>query len=156
MKTSSNSKLIFAAVVSVILGAALFPRPAQAERPPYEAQMGLIRVGGFIVFFNSQGPLSFQTLDPSEIPKDAVDAGVVRCDSCQHGVSVPVPGIGSNRTTNISGAGGNGGFDKALANLKKERPELRGIYDVKVDTHRISVLGIYRRLCTEVTARGFK
>lgn len=147
---------IFFASAATLIAALSVPRTALAERASYEPRMGLIRVGGFIVFFNSQGPLSFQTLDPSEIPKDAVDAGTVRCDSCQHGVSIPVPGLGGGRSTNVSGAGGNGGFDKALANLKKSRPELRGIYDVKVDVHQVSVLGIYRRLCTEVTARGFK
>ncbi len=108
------------------------------------------------MFFNSKGPLSFQTLTGSEIPKDAVDAGTVKCTSCQHGVSIPVPGLGNGRSTNLSGAGGNGGFDKALANLKKDKPDLRGIYDVKIDMHQVSILGIYRRLCTEVSARGFK
>ncbi len=132
------------------------PSSCFADRAPYEAQVGLIRVGGIVIFFNSNGPLSFQTLTGAEIPKDAVDAGKVKCDSCQHGVSVPIPGLGNGRSTSVSGAGGNGGFDKALANLKRERPELRGIYDVKVDLHQVSILGIYRKLCTEVTAQAFK
>ena len=123
----------------------------------YEAVPGLIIPGGFTVFFNSQGPLSYETLSPGEIPRDAVDVGKVKCTSCQHGLSFPIttPSL-SSRGTNISGAQGNGSFQKALENLKLARPDVRGIYDVKVDYHKISVLGIYKRLCTEVTARGYK
>ena len=34
--------------------------------------------------------------------------------------------------------------------------EIRGIYDVKVDLQQISILGVYRRVCTEVSALGFQ
>jgi hypothetical protein len=38
----------------------------------------------------------------------------------------------------------------------KEKPEIRGIYDVKMDYHRISILGVYRRQCLLISARAFK
>ena len=129
----------------------------RADWEESDARPGLLRPGGIVLFVNSRAPLSFETLSPSQIPADAVDAGTVFCRSCQHGISAPITApSGTSRGTNVSGAGGNGGFERALANLKKERPEIRGIYDVKVDYHRISILGIYRRLCIEITARGFR
>ncbi len=135
----------------------LLASQARADWDEYDARPGLIPIGGLIVFFNSQGPLSYPTLTPKEIPSDAVNIGTVRCKSCQHGLSIPITTpSSSSRSTNLSGAQGDGSFKKALAQLQKDRPELKGIYDVKVDMHRISVLGIYKRLCTEVTARGFK
>lgn len=144
-------KLILA--VLIVLSAA----SARADWDESDARLGLLRPGGIVIFMNSRAPLSFETLSPSQIPDDAVDAGAVFCQSCQHGVSAPITApSGTSRGTNISGAGGNGGFERALANLKKECPEIRGIYDVKVDYHRVSILGIYRRLCIEITARGFR
>ncbi len=110
-----------------------------------------------MLFTNSRAPLSFETLSADKLPANATDAGTIYCQSCQHGLSIPVtPPSGTSRGSNISGLGGNGGFEKAFANLKKERPEIRGIYDVKIDYHRVSILGIYRRQCLEVTARAFK
>ena len=131
--------------------------PLRADWEGSDARPGLLRPGGIVVFINSRAPLSFETLSPSQIPADAVDAGTVSCQSCQHGISAPITApSGTSRGTSISGAGGNGGYEKALANLKKERPDVRGIYDVKVDYHRISILGLYRRQCIEITARAFK
>lgn len=137
-----------------LAAAALIAVPAAADRGSYDAQYGLIPVGGFVVLFNSNGPLSFQTATPSDVPPGAQDAGEVFGSSCQHGLSVPT--ALQARSTNISAALGNGGFARALSAIQKRRPEVRGIYDVKVDMRRTSVLGVYRRLCTEVTARGFR
>lgn len=127
---------------------------AGAERQAYESKLGLINPGGFIVFFNSQGPLSYQTLTRGELPADIADLGEVECKSCQHGLSIPVP-TSSSRSTSVSGAQGDGSILKAMQSLKKTKPEAEGIYDVKVDMQRISVLGIYRRVCTLVNARAF-
>ncbi len=150
-----NRPYIFVlALISAVLFSAV---KAQADWDESDARPGLLRPGGIVIFMNSRAPLSLETLSPSQIPADAVDAGRIFCQSCQHGLSLPVTApTGTSRGTNISGAGGNGGFDKALMNLKKERPELRGIYDVKIDYHRISILGLYRRQCLEITARAFK
>ena len=130
---------------------------AHADWEESDARPGLLRTGGFMIFMNSRAPLSYETLSANQLPQDAADVGPVTCKSCQHGVSIPIsPPSGTSRGNSISGSGGNGGFEKALANLKKARPEIRGIYDVKVDYHRVSILGIYRRQCVEVAARGFK
>jgi hypothetical protein len=59
-------------------------------------------------------------------------------------------------STTVSGAAGNGGYNKTLAGLLKARPDLAGIYDVKVDVQTLSILGFYRRSCTEILARGFR
>ena len=142
---------LLAVLFSILVSPRVF-----AESASYEAQIGLIPIGGFVIFYNSQGPLSYDTLTPKEIPRDADDIGEVKCEICQQGVSIPILSSSGSRSTSISAARGDGGFGKALLSFRKEKPELRGIYDVKIDFHRISILGIYRRLCTEVTARGFK
>lgn len=121
----------------------------------YEATPGLIFVGLFMVFYDSEGPLSYQTGTPYEVPKDAIRTGEVRGDSCQHGVSIPIP-FTTSSLVSFSGAKGNGSYKKALLDIKEQHPDLDGLYDVKVDIHRRAILTIYRRSCTIVVARGFK
>lgn len=114
---------------------------------------GLITTGNFTVFYKTEGPLSFVTMTPKDRPKDARELGTVKGTSCQHGLSVPISA--DVRGTSISGAYGDGSFGKALAQIKKAKPEVIGIYDVRTDMRVFSLLGIYKKLCTEVTARAF-
>ncbi len=128
-----------------------------AERPNYEASAGLISASGYVVFYNSQGPLSYNSMTPSEAPPIRIDLGEVRCKSCQHSFSIPFTSIlNGNRSSSLSTAFGNGSFKKILEKLQLEHPGLTGIYDVKVDLHKISILGLYTKVCTEVTALGFQ
>lgn len=60
------------------------------------------------------------------------------------------------RAQRVGAAGGKGGYDRAVADIRSRHPELKGIYDVKVDDHRVVVLTVYQRLCTEITAWGFR
>lgn len=133
----------------------LLATSAGAQSPAYEADLGLIFVGGFILFYDSQGPLSYQTYTPQESPDGAVSLGEVAGDSCQHGLSIPIIFSAADRFS-VSGAKGDGSFKKALRDLHQKHPEVDGIYDVKVDVHQLSILGIYKRACTEVAARGFR
>jgi hypothetical protein len=135
------------------LGLAAAPG-ARAEEEGDDAAPGLITVGGLLLFYDSQGPLSFASATRSELPPDAVDAGEVAASACQHGLSIPT-GF-SLRSTNVSAAAGRGGYEKAVGRLRAARPELRGLYDLKVDVRVTSVLRIWRRLCVELSARGFK
>ena len=133
--------------------ALLLAGPARAQDSG-AAVPGLVRPGGFLLFYDSQGALSFVSATRSELPSDAEDAGEVSVSACQHGLSIPLSL--SLRANSISAAAGRGGYEKALARLKAQRPELRGIYDVKVDTRVTSVLRLWRRMCVEVSARGFR
>ena len=138
----------------LIAAALLAAGGAAAQEEGTTARPGLIQPGGMMVFYSSEGPLSFETLTPGELPPGAKDAGEVQGRSCQHGLSIPV--TASSRPTTISGATGNGGYRNTLAAILKSRPDLAGIYDVKVDVQTISILGFYRRFCTEILARGFR
>lgn len=109
-------------------------------------------MGGFIVFYNSQGPLSSVLMTRRELPPDAVPAAEVFGKSCQHGLSIPISA--SLRSQSISGAVGDGGYRRAVENIRREHPDVIGLYDVRVDEHTTSILGIYKRLCVEVTARS--
>lgn len=141
-------------LLAVLLLASLAPAAwARGENDGDVASPSLIRTGNFTIFYKTEGPLSFVTMTPKDRPKDARELGTVKGSSCQHGLSVPISA--DIRGNSISGAYGDGGFGKALAHIKKQKPEVSGIYDVRTDMKMFSLLGIYKKLCTEVTARAF-
>ena len=139
---------------AVILGC-LLVISACAQKPSYEASSGLIFVGALMVYYDSEGPLSYQTLTTQEVPQDAILMGEVEGGSCQQGLSIPIFFSPTNFFS-VSGAKGNGSFKKALLDIREQHPDLTGLYDVKVDIHRKSYLTIYRKECTIVIAQGFK
>ncbi len=126
---------------------------ARGENDEDVATPGLIPAGGLMLYYNSTGPLSFVTMTPKDIPQGARPLGTVTGTSCQRGLSIPI--TADVRGTSITGAHGDGSFQKAVAHIKAQRPETAGIYDVRVDQRVFSILGIYRKLCTEVTARAY-
>ncbi len=136
---------------TVGLAILLLAAPASA-RDPNRARPALIPVSGFVLYYDSSGPLSIRSMTRKEVPKNWIDHGPVSARACQYGLSVPISA--SLRPATISGASGRGGYERVLKNLRRERPEIVGLYDVKVDLHITSVLGIFRRLCTEIHARG--
>ena len=143
-------KKILVIFITVMLSA-----NAGAQNLQYEANPGLIFVGFLIVFYDSEGPLSFQTMTPKDVPDDAVLLGKVFGESCQHGLTIPIFFSFPSRVS-VSAAKGNGSYKKAILDIKQKHPDLDGLYDVMVDIHRRSILTIYSRSCTIVTARGFK
>ncbi len=117
------------------------------------AQPALIPLGGAVLFSNIEGPLSFITTVARELPKGAALHHEARGESCQHALSIPLLGV--SRMLKISGALGEGGYDKALGKIRERHPDFDGLFDVKMDLHFTSVLGLYTRLCVEVEGRGF-
>jgi len=140
------------ALVLVLLLAAPLVRAA-GENDEDTAVPGLIPAGSFMLFYDSSGPLSFVAMTPKDKPIGAPELGTVRGVSCQHSLAIPISA--DVRGTSITGALGNGSFVKAINEIKKAKPEVAGIYDVRTDQRILSILGIYRKLCTEVTARAF-
>lgn len=140
------------ALVLVLLALAPLVR-AGGENDEDTAVPGLIPAGSFMLYYDSSGPLSFVANTPKDKPKGAPELGLVKGVSCQHGLSIPISA--SLRGTSISGAAGDGSFVKAISEIKKKMPEVAGIYDVRTDQRVFSILGIYRKLCTEITARAF-
>lgn len=138
---------------AVLLAALASSAAARGEGDEETAAPGLIPPGNFVLFYDTEGPMSFVTMTPRERPKGARELGTVKGSSCQHGLSVPI--TANVRGTSITGAIGNGGYARALADIKKAKPDVAGIYDVRTDMRVFSILGIYRKLCTEVTARAF-
>lgn len=139
-----------AALLAAALAAAA-PALAQEEGAGngYPARL---RMGALVLYNDTQAPMSLVTM-PAK-PKDAVDAGEVKGRGCQKGLSIPI--AASLRPTTLSGAVGKGGFDRAAAQIKSEHPGLKGFYDVRVDLRYFSILGLWRELCVEVTARGYR
>ena len=134
---------------------ALLATTACSQGPAYRANSGLIFVGTLVVYYDSEGPLSYQTMVPWEVPKDAVSIGEVMGDSCQHGLSIPIIYSATDRVS-LSGAAGDGSYRKALRDIAQKHPDIDGLFDVKVDIQRLSILTIYSRSCTIVVAQGFK
>jgi hypothetical protein len=128
--------------------------PLKADEDGNPDRPALIQTGGLVLFYSAEGPLSFITMTQRELPAGAQDSGPVAAKTCQYGLSIPV--TASWRPTTISGAAGDAGFVRTLNRMKEARPNLAGVYDVIVDRHIVSVLGIFRRECTEVTARSFR
>ena len=130
-----------------------------AEDDEWEATNGLMTPPGAIVlFYDSQGPMSFVTMSPKELPADAVGIGDVYAKTCQYGLGIPLtpPASLTGSGPSISGVKGNGGYQRTLNKLKAEHPGLRGLYDLRLDDQYTSILIVFRRLCTEITARGFR
>ena len=141
-------------LLAAVLLSSLAPRAgAGGEGDENEASPGLLPTGGLMIFYKSEGPLSFVTMTPKDVPAGAKPLGTVKGVSCQRGLSIPISA--DIRGTSVSGGYGDGGFVKALAQIKKEHPTVVGIYDVRTDLRVFSILGVYRKLCTEVTARAF-
>lgn len=130
------------------------PAAARQESDEFEGKPSILFPGGLLLYQDTSGPLSLAALTPKDMPVGSELLGEVSARSCQHGLAIPV--TASFRPTTISGAKGQGSYRKALARLASKYPDLDGIVDVKVDMHTLSVLGVYRRLCTEINALGFR
>ena len=140
---------MLAALAAVIAA----PCAAVGEGDEDDAAPGLQPVSGFVIFYENTAPMSFVAMTPKDVPENARKIREVRGVSCQRGLSVPI--AASLNATSISGNMGDGGYAKALQQIKKAHPEVSGIYDVRADIEDFSILGFYRSLCTIVTARAF-
>jgi hypothetical protein len=136
------------------LVAALVVPQAALGQSGYEASTGIIRPGGFVLFLSASGPLSYATLTPGDLPGDALRLGPVRGRGCQFAIATPIINIAG--IPRLSAGAGSGGFDKALQNIRERYPDLQGLYDVKIDVHMVNILTVFQRLCTEITAQGFR
>lgn len=142
------------ALIAALLAAGLASSAAaRGEGDENEAAPGLLPAGGIMIFYKSSGPLSFVTMTPKDKPADAREVGEVFGQSCQYGLSIPT--AAQIRATSVTGGYGNGSYAKALEGIKKARPEVAGLYDVRSDMRVMSILGIFRKMCTQVTARAF-
>lgn len=142
------------AAAALLAAALASPASAIGENEDAAAVPSLQLPGGLLLFYKATGPMSFVAMTPKDLPQDARQLGEVRSVSCQRGVSVPISP--SWNATSVSSGYGDGGYRKALELMKQQNPELAGIYDVRVDLGIFSLLnGLYRSLCTYVTARGF-
>ena len=126
------------------------------EAEPYAFRPDLINVEGYILLYDVQGPASYVTSTPGDLPVDAVKLGPVHAEACQRGLSFPLTINLKGESGTLGGALGRGGFIQALKNLKKDHADMEGIYDVKVDQDEVRIFSVYSKLCTEITARGFK
>jgi hypothetical protein len=134
--------------------AALAAPQAAVGQSGYEASSGVIRPGGFVLFLSASGPLSYATLTPGNLPREVLRLGPVGGRGCQFAISTPIINIAG--IPRLSAGVGGGGFEKALQNIREQYPDLKGIYDVKIDVHIVGVLTVFQRLCTEITAQGFR
>ncbi len=142
---------------ALVIAALLLAGAAAGARAQDEdgdvARPSLINPGGLNLFYDTEGPLSFVTQTPRDLPRKRVEAGEFFGRSCQRGFSIPLSL--SFRPMSVSAAGGDGGFHEAIRDIRSKNPTLAGVYDVRVDIQTFSILGVYRKTCTEVAARGY-
>jgi hypothetical protein len=141
---------LLAAALALALAA---PGHAIGEGDEDDAVPGMQSASGLVLYYRSSGPMSFVAMTPKDVPADAIKIREVRGRSCQRGLAVPI--AANFNATNVSAYYGDGSYAKALAQIKKDHPDVIGIYDVRTDAEVFSVLGIYRSRCTIVTARAF-
>lgn len=139
--------------IVLLLCLLLLPLTAHAQQT-YEASPDLISIGGYVMFYDARGPLSFLPMTRRDLPRGARIGGEVHGHACSYGISIPI--ALSVNAIRVSGAYGMAGYEDALKKIHQAHPKLDGVFDVRVDDHTISVLGIFRRACTEVVARGFR
>jgi hypothetical protein len=144
------------AVVSVVSVVSVVP--VFCDDYLHEAQPGLILPGGFfILWYDATGPLSYRTMRPRDVKGPVERLGPVSGRSCQLRLAIPLlPPTAFTRGASLTLAGGNGSFVKALGDVQRAHPGLKGVYDIAVDHHVVTVLGVFQRACTEVRARGFR
>ena len=142
-------------LAAAVLAAALAaPAAAIGENDDDDAFPSLNWPGGFVLFLDATAPMSFVAMTPRDVPAGARPLGELSTYTCQRGVAIPL--AAQVNASSVSGGYGDGGYKRALELLKQEHPELVGVYDVKVDLGIFSLLGgLYRSLCTYVSARGF-
>ncbi len=128
--------------------------PINAFSATYTSQPSIVAPSGYFIIYDVQGTLSFEPSTHWELPKNITDMGNVLGKSCAYALSIPIS-LALN-ATKVSGAYGENGYNKAVKNILKTRPDISGIYDVKVDTHIITVLGIFTRQCLLLSAHAFK
>jgi hypothetical protein len=138
----------------VCLVAALVAPQVAIGQSGYEASSGVIRPGSFVLFLSASGPLTYATLTLGDLPRDALRLGPVSGRGCQFAIATPMINIAG--IPRLSAGAGGGGFDKALQHIREQYPDLKGIYDVKIDVHMVGLLTVFQRLCIEITAQGFR
>ena len=143
-------RILLAAALVALLAAT---GRAIGEGDEDDAAPGLQPASGMVLFYESAGPLSFPSMTPKDVPAGVRKIREVKGRACQRGLAVPI--AANFNATNISAYYGNGSYAKAVAQIKKKNPEIIGLYDVRTDVEVFSILGFYRSLCTEVTARAF-
>ncbi len=136
----------------LFLIAAFFP--VNAFSATYTSHPSVVSPSGYFIVYDVQGTLSFEPSTRWELPKNIADMGNVLGQSCAYALSIPI--TLALTASKISGAYGENGYNKAVKNILKAHPAISGIYDVKVDTHIITVLGIFTRQCLLLSARAFK
>jgi hypothetical protein len=104
-------------------------------------------------FYDSTGPMSYVAMTPKDVPVGARLIPEVRSEYCQYGVSIPTSL--SFQATDVNLVYGDGGFVKCVRKIMVANPGVTGIYDVRVDLRIFSILGIYKKTCTIITARAF-
>ena len=126
---------------------------AIGEGDQYDALPGLQPANGMVLFYESAGPLSFPSMTPKDVPDGARKIREVKGRACQRGLSIPI--AANFNATNVSAYYGDGGYARAVARIRELHPDVLGLYDIRTDVEVFSLLGFYRSLCTEVTARAF-
>lgn len=125
----------------------------------YQANPKLLALAPAVVFQGSEGPLSYQTAVGQDGQR-LMPAMRVRGQACQRGIQIPILGIlmaASDSSVrgapgSLSAGWGDGGFEAALDDARRQLPREAILYDVIADLSHRSILTVYREQCVLIDA----
>lgn len=132
-------------------------RCASPRRPSYVAVPKVLSQGGLLQVLDATGYLSYQTPTPKDLPGYRF-VRRARGEVCQNDLHLPLALEGSHANTALSGAQtldiawGNAAVAQGVADAMSGAPVGAVLYDLTLDLHQMSVLGLFfRRQCLVVS-----
>lgn len=142
-----------ALTLSVVGGCAALP-------PTYEANPRLLALPAVVLHQDSSGALSYHARTPAgEVPLRPW--GRAQGRACQQSFQLPVlwslgvPSFNRIGTWSISAGWGDGGYNRALADLRKNLPANAVLFDLRADVRMRTILSVYAEECLELDAAVF-
>lgn len=126
----------------------------------YEANPRVLALPALVVHQDSTGALSYHA-PAGRDARRLLPRGRAKGRACQRGFQVPllwnafVPASNNMGSWSLSAGWGDGGYVRALDDVRSRLPADALLYDVQADLHMRTILSIYAEQCLELDAAVF-
>lgn len=147
------ARWLAALVLQGVAGCAALP-------PSYEANPQVLALPAVVLHQDSSGALSYHARTPAG-DEPLRPWGRAQGRACQQGFQIPVlwslgmPSYNRIGTWSISAGWGDGGYGRALADLRKNLPANAVLFDLRADIRLRTILSVYAEECLELDAAVF-
>lgn len=123
----------------------------------YEANPRVLALPEIVIHQDSTGALSYHAPAGADAQR-LVPRGRAKGRACQRGFQVPllwnvaVPWRNAMGLWSLSAGWGDGGYARALEDLRSRLPPQALLHDVQVDLHMRTILSVYAEQCLELDA----